>query len=444
VASRIGSGFTGIEGAVDSCVFPAVRGRVTRVEELRIEALLPGARVGWRVEVRPATGAAVPAEVALCHGPRVGLVPLAPTHGLGPGDTVRAVLPAATLPCGPELLGRVIDPFGRLLDRGPPPDRTVEWPLARSAPDPLTRPPVERQFVTGIRIIDGCLALGHGQRVGLMAGPGLGKTTLLGALARRAECDTCVVCLVGERGREVRDFIDRALGPEGLGRSVVVLAGPDAPAPVRARALEAATAVAEWLRDQGLSVLLLVDSLTRVARARRDVALALGEIAARGGYPASVFSAFPGLVERAGTDERGAITAIYAVLTEGPGEDGDDPLAEEARSLFDGHLVLSPRLARAGAWPAIDLLASVSRVADRIVPADQTRDATALRRLVAAHRDNEDLILMGAYRKGSSRNTDRFLARRHEIEAFMAQDLDRPSSLAETRAALAVLTADRG
>jgi type III secretion protein N (ATPase) len=428
--------FAELASAVDGCAFPACRGQVTRVEGLKIEALLPGARVGQRVEVRPSGGARVAAEVALCDGPRVGLVPLGPTDGLGPGDAVHLVRSVAVIPCGPGLLGRVIDPFGRPLDGRPSPEDAAPWPLSRAAPDPLTRPPVERQLVTGIRVIDGCLALGHGQRLGLFAGAGLGKTTLLGALARRADCDACVVCLVGERGREVRDFLDRALGAEGLARSVVVLAGPDAPAPLRARALEAATAAAEWLRDQGLRVLLLVDSLTRVARARRDVALALGEPPARGGYPASVFAALPGLVERAGTSGRGSITAVYAVLTEGPEERGDDPLAEEARSLFDGHLVLSSRLARAGSWPAVDLTASISRVADRVVPLQQSRHATALRRMIAAHRDNEELILMGAYRPGSCPETDRFLARRRAVEAFLAQDLERPSTLQDTRAAL--------
>jgi FliI/YscN family ATPase len=431
--------FAELAGTVEACAFPASRGQVTRVEGLKIEALLPGARVGQRVEVRPAGGDPVAAEVALCDGPRVGLVPLGPTDGLGPGDAVRVVRSVAEMPCGPGLLGRVVDPFGRPLDGRPLEKDTEPWPLSRPAPDPLTRPPVERQLVTGLRVIDGCLALGHGQRLGLFAGPGLGKTTLLGTLARRADCDACVVCLVGERGREVRDFLDRGLGPAGLARSVVVLAGPDAPAPLRARALESATAVAEWLRDQGLSVLLLVDSLTRVARARRDVALALGEAPARGGYPSSVFAALPGLVERAGTGTRGSVTAVYAVLTEGNAERGDDPLAEEARSLFDGHLVLSARLAQAGRWPAVDLLASVSRVADRVVPTAQSRHAATLRRLLAAHQANEDLILMGAYRPGSSPDTDRFLARRRQIEAFLAQDLDRPATAADTRAALALL-----
>ncbi|HUT78279.1 MAG TPA: FliI/YscN family ATPase [Polyangia bacterium] len=428
-----------LENAVDACAFPASLGQVTRVEGLKVEALLPGARVGQRVEVRPAGGPPIAAEVALCDGPRVGLVPLGPTDGLGPGDAVRIVLSVAAIPCGPGLLGRVVDPFGRPLDGKPRVENAVPWPLSRPAPDPLTRPPVERQLVTGLRVIDGCLALGYGQRLGLFAGPGLGKTTLLGAMARRADCDACVICLVGERGREVRDFLDRALGPEGLARSVVLLAGPDASAALRARALESATAVAEWLRDQGLSVLLLVDSLTRVARARRDVALALGESPARGGYPSSVFAALPGLVERAGTGARGSITAVYAVLTEGPADRGDDPLAEEARSLFDGHLVLSARLAQAGFWPAVDLLASVSRVADRVVPPGQSRHAATLRRLIAAHQGNEDLILMGAYRPGSSPDTDLFLARRREIEAFLAQELDRPIGLADTRAALAAL-----
>jgi type III secretion protein N (ATPase) len=428
--------FAELEGAAARCALPVVRGRITAVEELSLAALLPGARIGTRVEVVRPGIEPVAAEVVVCDGERVRLAPFDSTAGIGPGDRVVTVPGGRSIPCGPGLLGRVIDPAGRPLDgRGPLAD-VDPWPLDRLAPDPLNRLPVDRQLVTGVRAIDGCVALGLGQRLGLFAGPGLGKTTLLGVLARRARCDAAVICLVGERGREVRDFVDHILGAEGLARTCVVLAAADAPALVRVHALSAATAVAEWFRDQGAHALLLVDSLTRVVRARRDVALSLGERPARGGFPASAFAAMPGLLERAGCAEQGSITGVYAVLTEGG---ADDPVAEEARSLLDGHLVLDPGLARAGRWPAIDVLESVSRVMGSVVPEEQAAHAAALRRLVGAYRENEDLILMGAYRRGTSRDTDAALDRKQAIDDFLAQDAGRPSSPEQTRAALADL-----
>jgi len=406
------------------------------VEELSLSALLPGARIGARVEVsRPGTEP-LAAEVVACDGERARLMPFCSTTGVGPGDQVVKVPGARSLPCGTGLLGRVIDPFGRPLDgRGPLAD-VATWPLDRPAPDPLARQPVDQQLETGLRAIDGCASLGLGQRVGLFAGPGLGKTTLLGILARRASCDVAVICLVGERGREVRDFLDRILGAEGLARTCVVLATADAPPLVRVNALLAATAVAEWFRDQSEHVLLLVDSLTRVVRARRDVALSLGEQPARSGFPASAFSALPGLLERGGRSDKGSISAVYAVLTENT---VDDPVAEEARSLLDGHIVLDTAAARAGRWPAIDVLESVSRVMDAVVDREQMGHAATLRRWLGAYRENEDLILMGAYRRGTSSDTDSALDRKQVIDAFLAQDASRSSSVEQTRKALADL-----
>jgi type III secretion protein N (ATPase) len=428
--------FNELVSAAERCALPVVRGRITAVGELSLGACLPGARIGARVEVVRPGGEALPAEVVACDGEQARLMPLSSVSGIGPGDRVRTVPAGRTLPCGSGLLGRVIDPAGRPLDGLGPLADASPWSIDRPAPDPLTRQPVDRQLVTGLRAIDGCVALGLGQRVGLFAGPGLGKTTRLGILARRASCDAAVICLVGERGREVRDFVDRILGAEGLARSCVVLATADAPPLVRVNALEAATAAAEWFRDQGAHVLLLVDSLTRVVRARRDVALSLGEQPARGGFPASAFAALPGLLERAGRGEQGSISGIYAVLTEGR---ADDPVAEEARSLLDGHIVLHPGLARSGRWPAIDVLESVSRVMDAVVPTEQPIHAATLRRLLGAYRENEDLILMGAYRRGTSPDTDLALERKREIDEFLAQDTSLPSSPEQTRRALADL-----
>jgi type III secretion protein N (ATPase) len=421
--------FDALHDAVARCEVPIRSGSVIAAGEQRVEAILPGARLGEIAEIRTRSGARLRAEVASCDGDRAGLLPFAPLAGVGVGDEVRVVARNAAIPCGEGLLGRVVDPFGEPLDGAPASAGLVPWDVDRAAPPPLARRAVDEQLVTGIRAVDGCLALGKGQRVGLFAGPGQGKSTLLGTLARRAACDVAVVCLVGERGREVREFIDGALGPEGLARAVVVVAAADAPPLVRARALPAATAIAEWFRSKGRDVLLLVDSLTRVARGRRDAALALGEPPARSGYPASALAGLAELIERTGRDERGSITTVYTVLTEGGPA---DPVAEEARAALDGHIALSERLARAGRWPAIDVAASISRVMRAIASEAHVAAAAGLRRLVAAHAENEELILVGAYRPGTSRDTDLALARRDAIAAFLCQGSAEFSSLEET------------
>jgi type III secretion protein N (ATPase) len=290
--------------------------------------------------------------------------------------------------------------------------------------------------VTGIRVIDGCLALGYGQRIGLFAGPGVGKSTLLGMTALRAKADVSVVCLVGERGREVNEFLYETLGKQGLARSVVVVGPADAPPMARVRALDTATAIAEWFRAQGKAVLLLVDSLTRAVRAKREAAFALGEPPSRGGYPASAFSFLPGIIERAGNDDKGSITAIYAVLTEGGKE---DPIAEEVRSLLDGHIVLSEKRAQAAIRPAVDILKSVSRVFEKVVPPHIVDAATRLKRLQSAYEENEDLILMGAYRRGASKDTDAAMDKKDAMEAFFNQTRHETSTVEETFEALLAL-----
>jgi ATP synthase in type III secretion protein N len=421
--------FDAMHGAVARAAVPIRRGSVAAAGELRLEAILPGARLGEIVEITTRSGARLRAEVASCDGDGAGLLSFGALGGVGVGDEVRVVAPNLAIPCGEALLGRVVDPFGAPLDGAPEPAGLAPWEVDRAAPPPLARRRVDEQLVTGIRALDGCLALGKGQRVGLFAGPGQGKSTLLGTLARRAACDVAVVCLVGERGREVREFLDRALGAEGLARAVVVVAAADAPPFVRAKALPAATAIAEWFRSRGRDVLLLVDSLTRVARGRRDAMLAMGEPPARGGYPASALAGLAELVERAGRDDRGSITAVYTVLTEGGAA---DPVAEEARAALDGHIALSERLARAGRWPAIDVPASISRVMRAVASDAHVAAAAGLRRLVAAHAENEELILVGAYRAGTSRDTDLALERRAAIAAFLGQGADEVTPLEET------------
>ncbi len=400
-------------------------------------ASLPGVQVGSRVIVFPKGCPTLPAEVASFDGASVRLHPLTSPAGVGPGDRVVGDPRGAHFFCGPALLGRVLDALGEPIDGRGPLDCDDLQPLLRPAPPALSRPPVAEQLVTGIRVIDGLCALGYGQRIGLFAGPGAGKSTLLALLAKRARTDVSVVCLVGERGREVNEFIHDTLGEVSLSRSVVITAGPDAPPMARVRALDVATAAAEWFRARGLRVLLLVDSLTRVVRAKREAAFALGEPPSRGGYPASAFSFLPTVIERTGNDANGSISAIYAVLTEGS---ADDPVAEEARSLLDGHIVLSEKRARAGRWPSVDVLSSVSRVFEKVVPESVRAAAARLRRMESAFAENEDLILMGAYRRGASRDTDLAMDRREAVEAFLCQGRDEWTGLDETFSALERLT----
>lgn len=331
------------------------------------------------------------------------------------------------------MLGRVLDGLGRPLDGEPvaaPP-----WPVERAAPSPASRPPIVRPLVTGLRVIDGLLTLGEGQRVGVFAAAGVGKSTLLSQLARTAAADVIVLGLVGERGRELGDWL-AALGP-ARARTVVVCATSDAPSLVRVRAASTATAVAEHFRDRGARVLLVVDSLTRVARAQREVGLSAGEPPARHGYPPSVFALLPRLVERTGTAATGSITAIYAVLV--AGDDLDEPIADEVRGIVDGHVVLDRRLAQRGHFPPVDVLASVSRLFERLAPAPQREAAARLRGWLARYEEQRDLIHLGAYKAGTDRRLDEAIARQPAIEAFLRQRADEVSAEDDTRGALAAL-----
>jgi type III secretion protein N (ATPase) len=407
---------------------------VTRVAGLTVEAAAGGARVGDRVELLTPGSASIPAEVIGLREDRLVLLPLGEVAGLGPDSEV---VPAGTplaIRAGEALAGRILDGLGRPIDGAPLPEGLEEWAVDRPAPPPLSRAPLHRPVALGIRALDALTTIGEGQRLGLFAGSGVGKSTLLGQIARCTRAERIVVALVGERGREVREFVERSLGPEGLARSVVVVATSDAPALVRLRAAHVATAVAEWFAESGRSVLLLVDSITRYARAQREVGLAAGEPPARQGYPPSVFSALPRLLERAGCRARGSITAIYTVLV--AGDEMEEPIADEVRGTLDGHVVLDRAVAASGRFPAVDVLRSLSRSMPQVVTPAHRAAAERLRALLAAHERVRDLVALGAYREGSDPIADRALAQWRAIEAFLRQDAAEAADFRDTLARL--------
>jgi len=414
---------------------PTVRatGRVSGVTGLSLRFSLPGARVGDVVHVTR-RGEPLACEVVGFEGGVAIAMPLGPLTGVGPDDAVESTGGPWRVRAGEALLGRVVDGLGRPCDGGPEIDGALVA-VDADPPGALARRPIERPFVTGVRVIDGLMTLGEGQRIGLFAGSGVGKSTLLGSIARGANADVVVVALVGERGREVGEFLERSLGAEGRAKSVVVVATSDASALERIRAAQVATAHAEFFRDRGARVLLLVDSVTRFARALREVGLATGEPPARRGYPPSVFAALPRLLERAGQSTHGSITAIYTVLVEGG--DLDEPVADEVRGILDGHVVLDRPLAARGRYPAVDVTVSLSRLMDAIVPAAHRDAARKLRSLVATYEAKRDLVVLGAYAKGSDRELDEALAKISAVESFLRQEPTTCSPLESTVAQLA-------
>jgi type III secretion protein N (ATPase) len=393
-------------------------GRLTRLSGLVLEAALAGSRLGDLVEIeRP--GSPLMAEVVALESERAVLLPLGDPAGVGLDAEVRPRGAPLSVGVGEGLLGRVLDGLGRPIDGRPPAAGLEDWPVDRQPPEPLVRRRVTEPLPLGLRVLDGLLTAGRGQRLGIFAGAGVGKSTLLGQLARGAGADLSVICLLGERGREVREFVEEALGPEGLARSVVVVATSDAPAMVRLRAAHVATAIAEWFAERGGEVLFLLDSLTRFARAQREVGLAAGEPPVRQGYPASVFQALPRLLERTGNRQRGGITAIYTVLV--AGGDLDEPIADEVRAILDGHVVLDRRLADQGHFPAVDVLASVSRVMPLVTGAGHRAAAARVRASLAALERGRELVQLGAYQPGSDPELDRALAQRRALEDFLRQ-----------------------
>jgi flagellum-specific ATP synthase len=409
-------------------------GRLCAFNGLVIEAAGPDARMGELCEVQ-ADDAWIPAEVIGFRQDRVLLMPYGHAGGIAPDAVVRASGRSLRIPVGDALLGRVIDAFGAPLDRKGPIAATTDYPIYRDPINPLDRAPIDTVLETGVRAIDCFLTLGEGQRMGIFAGSGVGKSTLLGMLARQVRADVIVLALVGERGREVGDFLKGALGEAGLQRSVLLVATSDAPPLVRAHAAHAAHAVAEYFRDQGRSVLLMVDSMTRFAMAQREIGLAAGEPPTFRGYTPSVFAQLPRLLERCGRIEgRGAITGLYTVLVEG--DDTNEPVTDHMRAILDGHVMLQRDLAARGHHPAIDVLSSVSRLMSHVATPQEQAVALKARQLMATHAASRDLVEMGAYHAGSNPELDRAIAARPDLDAVLRQC---PEEAVRRRDAIAAL-----
>jgi flagellum-specific ATP synthase len=420
-----------------------VHGRIVRVAGLVMETVGLQLPIGSACHIPLPNGKRVEAEVVGFESGRLFLMPLGDVEGVKPGAVViqsqsppslihldqihmefnAEALKGRGLPVGDHLLGRVLDATGKPLDLGPPLDSSITAPMYSPPINPLRRAPIKEVLDVGIRAINSCLTIGKGQRMGLFAGSGVGKSVLLGMMARYTTADVVVVGLIGERGREVKEFIEDILGEDGLARSVVVAAPADNPPLLRLQGAFYATAIAEYFRDQGKNVLLIMDSLTRYGMAQREIALAIGEPPATKGYPPSVFAKIPVLIERAGNGSEGggSITAFYTVLTEG--DDLQDPIADSARAILDGHIVLSRELADAGHYPAIDIEKSISRSMHTITSEEQQKRMRKLKQLVSRYERNRDLINVGAYSSGSDPILDEAIAKYPQIEAFLQQSI---------------------
>jgi flagellum-specific ATP synthase len=406
----------------------AVSGRVAQAVGIVIEGYAPMTTVGELCEIsREDGGGAIAAEVVGFRGDRVLLMPLGEMQGIGPGSLITMTGHVARLPVGPGLLGRILDGLGRPLDEKGAVPFTERYPLHAAPPNPLQRARIHAPLDLGIRAINGFLTCGQGQKMGIFSGSGVGKSVLLGMISRYTNADVNVIALIGERGREVKEFLERDLGPAALQRSVVVVATSDQAPLVRLRAALVATTVAEYFRDAGKQVLLLMDSLTRLAYSQREVGLAIGEPPTTKGYTPSVFAVLPKLLERVGTGPgTGAITGLYTVLVDG--DDLTDPVADTARSILDGHIVLSRALAAQNHFPAIDLLQSTSRVMRDVVSREHRDAAGTVRELIARYRQSEDLILLGAYKQGMNKTLDRAVQAQEAINAYVRQDIDQSAS----------------
>jgi flagellum-specific ATP synthase len=418
---------------------PAVEGSLTRMIGLTLEAVGCQASIGDHCELITQDGARVQSEVVGFSGERLFLMPTGDSHGLGPGARVIPRRGAGSVPVGPQLLGRIIDGAAQPLDTLGPLDCEARARLAGRPINPLARAPLSTPLDVGIRSINSLLTIGRGQRVGLFAGSGVGKSVLLGMMARYTSADIIVIGLIGERGREVKEFVERILRSQDRTRVVVVAAPADSPPLLRLHGAWVATAVAEYFRDQGASVLLLMDSLTRVAQAQREIGLAIGEAPATKGYPPSVFARLPQLVERAGNGPAGAgsITAFYTVLTEG--DDHSDPIGEAARAILDGHIVLSRRIAETGLYPAIDIGASISRAMHEIAAPAHTQLAQSFRRVLSTYEQNRDLINLGAYVRGSDPRVDAAIHLWPQMQQFLQQDMQQRVDFAASLTALTTL-----
>jgi flagellum-specific ATP synthase len=415
---------------------PSVAGRLTRMVGLTLEASGCLAAVGDRCEIVGGDNNHIEAEVVGFSGERLFLMPTGDIHGLKPDARVLPIDRAGTVAVGPKLLGRIVDGACKPLDGLGPIPTVTHVRLTGTPINPLARKPISQPLDVGVRAINGLLTVGRGQRIGLFSGSGVGKSVLLGMMARYTAADVIVVGLIGERGREVKEFVQRILGPAGLARAVVVASPADYPPLMRLHGAWLATAIAEYFRDLGRNVLLIMDSLTRFAQAQREIGLAIGEAPATKGYPPSVFARLPQLVERAGNGDsgEGSITAFYTVLAEG--DDQNDPIADAARAILDGHIVLSRRIADGGRYPAIDVESSVSRVMHEVVPAPQLALSRRLRQSSALYEHNRDLIAIGAYQRGADPRIDAAINRWPQIETYLRQDMNERVTFNESVAQL--------
>ncbi len=416
-----------------------ILGRVTELAGLVIRANVPGVRVGEVCYIRGRRNQ-VRAEVVGFQGDEVLLMPLGELSGIGPDSEVIPTGKPLSIKVGEGLLGRVVSGLGEPIDGKPLPTGLLDWSVDRDCPDPFRRRRIEKPLQLGVRAIDGLLTVGIGQRVGLFAGSGVGKSTLMGQITRQVKADLSVVCLVGERGREVREFIEDSLGEEGLKRSVVVCATSDQPSLVRLKCAYVATAIAEYFREQGGNVMFMLDTVTRLARAQREIGLAIGEPPARQGYPPSVFSMLPKILERTGNSDKGYCTAIYTVLV--AGGDMEEPIADEVRGILDGHFILNRALGERNHWPAIDVLASLSRVMTGIAEKEHKQAAARLRETLATYEKQRDLILLGAYQYGTDPKTDYAIDKIEAIEGFLKQPTEENVSFEDTVKQLAELFAE--
>ncbi|SHF51561.1 flagellar protein export ATPase FliI [Ornithinibacillus halophilus] len=411
-------------------------GKVQRVIGIMIESQGPAANIGEVCFIYPQSSnkKAVMAEVVGFNKEKILLMPYTEVNEIGPGCLVESTKKPLKIKVGRGLIGKVVDSLGMCMDESTLPKGLTSYGTEQSPPNPMTRAPINKPIQVGVKAIDSMLTVGQGQRIGLFAGSGVGKSTLLGMIARNSTADINVIALIGERGREVRDFIDYDLGEEGLKKSIIVVATSDQPALMRLKGAYTATAISEYFRDLGYQVNLMMDSVTRVAMAQREVGLASGEPPTTKGYPPSVFAILPKLLERTGTNEHGAITAFYTVLVDG--DDMNEPIADAVRGILDGHFVMDRRLAEQGQYPAINVLKSVSRTMNKIVSSDHKENTMKLRSLMATYEENNELIQIGAYKRGTDPKIDQAISFYPKIQTFLKQDVLEYYSLEESIQAL--------
>jgi len=424
------SKFNSILDSIDIVDTVTAEGRISQIIGLVIEASGLDGSLGELCSIRTKDNLTIQAEIVGFKGDKVLMMPFGEIMGLSPGCPVSVSSQPMNIPVGDQLLGRILDGMGNPIDGKGPIKGSTYQPVYNVPPNPLDRQRINEAMPTGIRSIDGFLTLGKGQRVGIFSGSGVGKSVLLGMISRFTSAEVNVIALIGERGREVREFIERDLGPDGLKRSVVVVATSDQSAMVRIKGSLIATAIAEYFRDRGKDVMFMMDSLTRVAMAQREIGLAVGEPPTTKGYTPSVFSFLPRLLERTGAGKKGSITGLYSILVEG--DDLDDPISDTARSILDGHVVLSRKLSTKGHYPAVDVLDSVSRLFQDIAEETHISKSRELLELLSEFRDAEDMISIGAYAKGSNSKVDRALKYKSKIDDYLRQEINEPSQFPES------------